>query len=140
MTAGSSAGESPAGSDELRLQEEPPTVEDVIALLARHLAFARGCTPPEDKHALDPEALQDPAVDFFTARREALQAASAPRRLGDRHVVDPELPERLAGRARDAAKPAGAQDGAVPPPVAGADHDLLHPVAVAVVEQGDAGP
>ena len=82
----SAAGESPGGSDELRLQEEPPTAEDVIALLARHLAFARGCTAPEDAHALDLEALQDPAVRFFTARRAgALLGVGALQHIGPGH-------------------------------------------------------
>lgn len=69
MTAPEPVRGSAGGPLELRIQEEPPTAEDVVTLLGAHLAFARGCTPPEDAHALDLEALRGPAVRFFTARR-----------------------------------------------------------------------
>jgi putative acetyltransferase len=47
---------------------DDPRADDVRLLIARHLSFARTVTPPEDVHALDPEALLDPAVTFFSYR------------------------------------------------------------------------
>jgi hypothetical protein len=52
----------------LLIAVDDPRAEDVHALLARHLAFAREVTPPEDVHALDIEGLVDPAVTFFSTR------------------------------------------------------------------------
>jgi putative acetyltransferase len=47
---------------------DDPRAEDVRELLERHLAFARSHSPPEDAHALDVDALVDPAVTFFSYR------------------------------------------------------------------------
>jgi putative acetyltransferase len=47
---------------------DDPRADDVRLLIARHLSFARSVTPPEDVHALDLEALLDPAVTFFSYR------------------------------------------------------------------------
>ena len=49
---------------------DDPRRADVVALLERHLAFAHEHTPPADVHALDLTALLDPAVTFFSARRD----------------------------------------------------------------------
>jgi putative acetyltransferase len=48
---------------------DDPRADDIRALLARHLGFAREMSPPEDVHALDLDGLLDPAVTFFSARR-----------------------------------------------------------------------
>jgi putative acetyltransferase len=40
----------------------------VLALLRAHLAFVAGESPPEDVHALQPEDLAAPTVDFLAAR------------------------------------------------------------------------
>jgi putative acetyltransferase len=48
---------------------DDPRVDDVQELLARHLAFANECTPPEDVHALDLTGLLNGAVVVFSARR-----------------------------------------------------------------------
>ena len=48
---------------------DDPGAEDVRALLERHLAFARATTAPEEIHALDLQALRDPAVTFYSLRR-----------------------------------------------------------------------
>lgn len=45
-----------------------PRDPDVIALLERHLAFARSVTPPEDVHALDVAGLLDPSITFVGLR------------------------------------------------------------------------
>jgi putative acetyltransferase len=46
-----------------------PLTRESLALLERHLAFARGVTPPGHVHALDPSALTAPEITFFGARR-----------------------------------------------------------------------
>jgi putative acetyltransferase len=53
-----------------KVAEDDPRNPDVIALLERHLEFARGVTPPEDVHALDLDGLLDPKVVFFSLRDE----------------------------------------------------------------------
>ncbi len=63
---------------------DDPRAEDVRALLAAHLAFARRVTPPEDVHALDIEGLLDPAVTFFSARLDGeLLGVGALKQLDD---------------------------------------------------------
>jgi len=49
---------------------DDPRRPDVLALLERHLDFARGVTPPEDVHALDLDGLLDVSVTFFSLRDE----------------------------------------------------------------------
>ena len=65
---------------------EDPRTDDVRALIARHLAFARSTSPPEDVHALDLDGLVDPAVTFFTYRADGeLLAIGALKHLDDEH-------------------------------------------------------
>jgi putative acetyltransferase len=45
-----------------------PRKPEIVALLERHLAFARSETPPEDVHALDLDGLLDPSVTLFSLR------------------------------------------------------------------------
>jgi putative acetyltransferase len=45
-----------------------PLDERVRALVERQLNFGRAFTPPEDVHALDADALLDPAIVLFAAR------------------------------------------------------------------------
>jgi putative acetyltransferase len=47
---------------------DDPRAEDVRALLARHLAFARAASPPEAVFALDVDGLAGPAVTFCSFR------------------------------------------------------------------------
>lgn len=47
---------------------DDPRKPDIVALLERHLEFARSATPPEDVHALDLDGLVDPSVTFFSLR------------------------------------------------------------------------
>lgn len=47
---------------------DDPLRPDVLALLEEHLADMHATSPPESVHALDPVALTDPAVTFWTAR------------------------------------------------------------------------
>ena len=66
---------------------DDPASADVVALLERHLAFARTHSPPEDVHALDVEALRDPAISFFSCRSGGtLLGVGALKLLGDGHA------------------------------------------------------
>jgi putative acetyltransferase len=67
---------------------DDPRSPDVRALLARHLAFARATTAPEDVFALDVDALADPAVAFFSCRDEdgAVLGVGALKQLDDAHA------------------------------------------------------
>jgi putative acetyltransferase len=49
---------------------DDPRAADVQALVARHLTFAHEHSPPEDVHALGVSGLLDPAVTFYSARRD----------------------------------------------------------------------
>jgi putative acetyltransferase len=51
---------------------DDPQTEDVRALLSTHLVFARGTSPPCHMHALDHEGLLDPAITFFSVRRDGV--------------------------------------------------------------------
>jgi putative acetyltransferase len=65
---------------------DDPRTADVYALLGRHLDFARATTPPQDVHALDLDGLLDPAVSFFSARRDGeLLAIGALKQIDDTH-------------------------------------------------------
>jgi putative acetyltransferase len=67
--------------------EDDPRNPDVIALLERHLEFARGVTPPEDVHALDLDGLLDPKVVFFSLRDEGtLLGIGAIKELNEIHM------------------------------------------------------
>jgi putative acetyltransferase len=48
---------------------EPPTGDDVLALLTAHLTFARATSPSCHVHALDLDGLRAPEITFFAARR-----------------------------------------------------------------------
>ena len=53
--------------DDVVVAIDDPLAADVRALLEHHLDFCRGCTRPEDVHALDLDGLLDPAVVLFSA-------------------------------------------------------------------------
>ncbi|MET0144829.1 MAG: GNAT family N-acetyltransferase [Ilumatobacteraceae bacterium] len=66
---------------------DDPRADDVAALLAAHLSFARSTSPPEDTHALDLTGLLDPAITFCSARRDGeLVAIGALQHLDADHV------------------------------------------------------
>ena len=66
---------------------DDPRAGDVRALLERHLAFAHEVTPAGHVHALDLDALLDPAVSFYAARRGGtLLGVGALKRLGGDHA------------------------------------------------------
>jgi putative acetyltransferase len=70
-----------------KISLDDPRAPDVRRLLEVHLGFARAQTPPEDAHALDADGLLDPAVTFFSFRREGvLLAVGAIKRLDREHA------------------------------------------------------
>lgn len=69
------------------IAEDDPRSEDVQSLLQRHLAFAHEVTPPGHVHALDIDALLDPSVTCFSARRDGLLlGVAALKRLDASHA------------------------------------------------------
>ena len=80
---------------------DDPRAEDVRGLLERHLAFAHANTPPEDVHALDVDGLLDPAVTFFSFRREGeLLGVGALKQLDRRHAELKSMHTAEAARGR----------------------------------------
>ena len=72
---------------EADIRVDDPRAEDVRAVLTRHLAFMHAQSPPEDVHALDVDGLADPAVTFFSLRRDGeLLALGALKRLDAEHA------------------------------------------------------
>jgi len=66
---------------------DDPRADDVRALLEQHLALMRATSPPEDVHALDLDGLLDPAVTFFSFRRDGvLLGVGALKQLDARHA------------------------------------------------------
>ena len=66
---------------------DDPRAEDVRALIARHLEFARATTPPEHVFALDLDGLQDPAVTLFSYRVNGdVVGIAALKHLDDEHA------------------------------------------------------
>ncbi len=114
---------------------DDPRGEDVQAVLAAHLAFAREVTPPEGVHALGVEGLLDPAVTFFSARLEgellgvgalkqldesqaelkSMHTVEAARRRGvGRAIVDHLLSVAAARKCRRVSLETGAMDAFAP--------------------------
>ena len=54
---------------EIVITAEPPTGDDVVAVLTAHLSFARATSPSCHVHALDLDGLLAPEITFYTARR-----------------------------------------------------------------------
>lgn len=70
----------------LVIEVDDPRADDVRGLLERHLAFAHEHTPAEYVHALDLDGLLDPAITFFSARRDGrLLAVGALKELDPAH-------------------------------------------------------
>jgi putative acetyltransferase len=65
---------------------DDPMAADIRELLARHLDFASSLSPPQNVFALDATGLVDPAVTFFSCRRDGeLLGMGALKHLSDRH-------------------------------------------------------
>lgn len=54
----------------MQIDVDDPQRRDVLALLDEHLTDMRATSPPDSIHALDPSALVDPTITFWTARRD----------------------------------------------------------------------
>lgn len=66
---------------------DDPRAADVRALLARHLAFTAGESPPEDVHALDVDALVAADLVFVSFREDGVVlGVGAIKHLGDGHA------------------------------------------------------
>ncbi len=80
---------------------DDPRADDVRELLERHLAFAHTNTPPEDVHALDVDGLLDPAVTFFSFRRDGeLLGVGALKQLDRHHAELKSMHTAQAARGR----------------------------------------
>lgn len=80
---------------------DDPRAEDVRTLLEHHRAFAVLHSSPEDVHALDVDALLDPAVTFFGFRlRGQLLGVAALKRLDGRHAEVKSMHTAHAARGR----------------------------------------
>ena len=65
---------------------DDPRADDVGALLQQHLAFANEVTPAGHVHALGIDGLLEPAVTFFSARRDGqLLGVAALKQLDESH-------------------------------------------------------
>ena len=85
--------------DEIAVDD--PRAEDVRELLERHLAFAHANTPPEDIHALGLDGLLDPAVTFFSFRRNGeLVGVGALKQLDRHHAELKSMHTAQAARGR----------------------------------------
>jgi putative acetyltransferase len=83
------------------ISPDDPRADDVRALLARHLSYARTNTRPEEVYALDVDRLADPAVSFFSYREEgALLAVAALKHLDDGHAEIKSMHTAEAARGR----------------------------------------
>ena len=80
---------------------DDPRADDVSELLERHLAFAHANTPPEGVHALDVDGLLDPAVTFFSFRRDGeLLGVGALKQLDRHHAELKSMHTAQAARGR----------------------------------------
>jgi len=84
---------------------DDPRAADVDALLQRHLDFCRATSPPEDVHALDLDGLLDPAVTFYSVRRDGeLLAIGALKQLDARHGELKSMHTAAVARGQGAAR------------------------------------
>jgi len=83
------------------ISTDDPRADDVQALLARHLEYARATTLPEDVHALDLDALLDPSVAFFSFRVDGeLLGVAGLKRLDGQHAEIKSMHTSQAARGR----------------------------------------
>jgi|SRR5215469_10987178 len=80
---------------------DDPRRSDVQALVARHVEFARGQTPPEHSFALDADGLLDPAITVFSFRADGtVLGIGALKRLGPDHAEIKSMHTAEAARGR----------------------------------------
>ncbi|TIC87801.1 GNAT family N-acetyltransferase [Nocardioides sp. GY 10113] len=56
----------------MQIDLDDPRREDVLVLLAEHLADMYATSPAESVHALDPDALAGPDISFWTLREDGV--------------------------------------------------------------------
>lgn len=84
-----------------RITLDDPRAADVSALLGTHLALMNAQSPPEEVHALDVDALVDPAITFVGYRVEGeLLGVGAIKDLGDGHGEIKSMHTTAAARGR----------------------------------------
>lgn len=84
-----------------KIATDDPRADDVRELLELHLAYANANSAPEDVHALDLDALLDPAVTFFSFRVDGeLLGVAALKRLDDEHAEIKSMHTARAARGR----------------------------------------
>ena len=82
-----------------------PSSAEARAVLAAHLAFAHGNSPPEAVHAMDSSGLMASDVTFFCAREEgAVVAVGALRHLSHDHAEIKSMHTAAAYRGRGYAR------------------------------------
>lgn len=87
------------------ISADDPRAGDVRALLQSHLDFAWSSSPPEDVHALGIEGLLDPAVTFFSYRRDGeLLAVGALKQLSASHAELKSMHTAVAARRQGIAR------------------------------------
>ena len=87
--------------DDGTISSADPRSAEVRRLLERHLAFAHGQVPPEDRHALDVDGLTDPSVTFYGLRIAGrLLAVGALKALDDEHAELKSMHTAEAARRR----------------------------------------
>jgi putative acetyltransferase len=80
---------------------DDPESGEVRALLAKHLAFARQHSPPEDVHALDSTGLLAENVSFFSIREDGeLVGVGALKQLDELHAEIKSMHTAEAARRR----------------------------------------
>jgi putative acetyltransferase len=78
-----------------------PDTPDARAILAAHLAFAHGNSPPRAVHALDVSGLVAPDISFFSAREDGTAVAvGALRELSPEHAEIKSMHTAAAHRGR----------------------------------------
>lgn len=88
----------------MQIELDDPHRGDVLALLEEHLADMYATSPPESVHALDPHALAQPGVSFWTAREDGiLLGCAALKRLTDDHAELKSMRTATAARRRGVA-------------------------------------
>ena len=87
------------------IEVDDPRRDDVRALLEAHLRFAHAMTPPEDVHALDLDALLDPAITFYSVRLHGeLLGVGAIQELDPEHAELKSMHTAAAARRRGVAR------------------------------------
>jgi putative acetyltransferase len=83
------------------VEQHDPASPAAVALIERHLAFARANSPPEDVHALEATELRDQDVTFFGIRSgDQLVGMAALKQLDEGHGEIKSMHTAEGARAR----------------------------------------